>query len=250
MRFSATALLALPLLAVAETQSPLAQAQDTAQYYFDLIYSYIPHTNTFSATEAAAAKAEGKNIDILSINNWRSTLRSSVTPASKGPEEWWVLLTGGDKTCWGNCDRLSQAFNESAQLLKTDPTAPHLGLINCDHQPILCHAWAAGPPLLYIFEVTPEPAPVSIHIEAFNTTTVTALDFVKLHTSKRWKEKKEYDGFYHPFNGDAHKYGLDLLTGWVIWSFNVLPNWAFMILISFASRSMMTRRLAETPGAR
>lgn len=242
MRFSAAALLALPLLAAAETQSPLVQAQDTAKHYFDLIYSFIPHSNTYSASEAAAAKADGKNINVLTLNNWRSTLRNSVTAASEGPEEWWVLLTGGDKSCWGNCTRFSEAFYESAALLNADASAPHLGLINCEHQPVLCHSWATGAPRLYIFEMTPEPAPVSIHVQTFNSSTITANDFVELHTSNSWKERPEYEGFYHPFNGDATKYGLDLATGWLIWSFNILPNWAFMILLSFASRSMMNRR--------
>lgn len=239
MRFSAATLLALPLLAVAETQDPLAQAKDTALHYYNKISSYIPHTNTFSAAEAAIAKAGGSNVDILSLDNWRSTLLNSVTPDSTGPEEWWVLLTGNNKTCWGNCDRLTAAFNESALLFKADPTAPHLALINCEQQPILCHSWAAGPPLMYIFEVSPQPAPIPLHLQGFNTSSVTALDLVKLHATKTWKKRDAYEGHFHPFDGTAHKYGLDVPAGWLIWAFNILPNWAFMILISFASRSMM-----------
>jgi hypothetical protein len=240
MRFStSSALLALPLLAAAQAQDPLAQALDTAQQFFNKITSFIPHTNTFDAAEATLAKESGKNIEILSLDNWRSTLLNSVTPASTGPEEWWVLLTGGNKTCWGNCDRLTGAFNESAQLFKNDPTAPHLAMINCDHQPVLCHSWVAGPPMLYIFDVSPAPAPVPLHVSAFNTTTVTAEDFIKLHQTNIFRERPEHTGFFHPFNGDAHKYGLDIVVGWTIWAFNVLPNWLFMILISFASRTMM-----------
>jgi hypothetical protein len=239
MRFSAITLLALPFLAAAETQDPLQQLQDTALHYFNKAYSLIPHTNTFSAAEAALAKAGGSNIDVLSIDNWRSTLLNSVTPASTGPEEWWVLLTAGNKTCWGNCEKLTKAFNESALLFKADPTAPHLGLINCDHQPILCHSWTAGAPLMYIFEVNKPPAKTEVHIHGFNTTSVTAMDLVKLHATKSWKERPAYEGHFHPFHGTAQQYGLDLATGWVIWAFNILPNWAFMILISFASRTMM-----------
>lgn len=239
MRFSAVSLLALPLLAVAETQDPLQQYKDTALHYFNKAYSFIPHTNTFSAAEAAIAKAGGSNIDVLSLNNWRSTLLNSVKPQSKGPEEWWVLLTAGNKTCWGNCEKLERAFNESALLFKADPTAPHLGLINCDHQPILCHSWTAGAPLMYIFEVNAPPAKSPLHLHAFNTSSVTALDLVKLHATKSWKERPAYEGHFHPLDGTAQQYGLDLATGWIIWAFNILPNWAFMILISFASRTMM-----------
>jgi len=242
MRFSiASALLALPLLASAsvETQDPLTQAKDTALHYYNLLTSYIPHYNTFHEAEAAAARAGGRNIDILSLSNWRSTLRGSVTAASKGPEEWWVLITGGNKTCWGHCDGVNKAFNETALLFKLDPTAPHLAYINCDHQPILCNSWAAGPPSLYIMEVTPEPAPVAIHIQGFNTSTVTAKDFVKIHATQSWKEKPLYGGVFHPFDGQIAKLGLGVPIGWVLWCFNILPNWLFMILISFASRGFM-----------
>jgi hypothetical protein len=242
MRFSvASALLALPLLASAsvETQDPLTQAKDTALNYLNRLTSYIPHYNTFHAAEAAAARAGGRNIDILSLSNWRSTLRGSVTAASKGPEEWWVLITGGNKTCWGHCEGVNKAFNETALLFKADPTAPHLAYINCDHQPILCNSWAAGPPSLYIMEVTPEPAPVAIHIQGFNTSTVTAKDFVKIHATQSWKEKPLYEGVFHPFDGQIAKLGLGVPIGWVLWCFNILPNWLFMILISFASRGFM-----------
>lgn len=244
MRFSAATLLALPLLALAETQDPLQQYKDTALHYFNKAYSFIPHTNTYSAAEAALAKEGGSNVDVLSINNWRSTLVNSVTPASKGPEEWWVLLTAGNKTCWGNCERLTRAFNETAQLFKADPTAPHMGLINCDHQPILCHSWASGAPLMYIFEVNAPPAKSPLYIQGFNSSTVTALDLVKLHETKTYKERPAYEGHFHPLDGTAQQYGLDLATGWIIWAFNILPNWAFMILISFISRTMMYVSLA------
>jgi len=250
MRFSATAaILALPLLASAsiETQDPLTQAKDTALHYYNLLASYIPHYNTFQAAEAAAAKAGGRNIDILSLSNWRSTLRSSVTPASKGPEEWWVLITGGNKTCWGRCEGADRAFNETALLLKADPTAPHLAYINCDHQPILCNSWAAGPPSLYIFEVTPEPQPVDVHIQALNASSVTAEDFAKIHATKSWKATPLYEGVFHPFDGQIAKLGLGVPLGWVLWAFGLLPNWLFMILISFASRSFMGRRGLDGP---
>ncbi|KFY23137.1 hypothetical protein V493_06052 [Pseudogymnoascus sp. VKM F-4281 (FW-2241)] len=248
MRFSTLSLLALPLLAVAETQDPIQQYKDAALHYFNMAYSFIPHTNTYSASEAAIAKAN--NVDILTLNNWRSTLLDSVTPLSKGPEEWWVLLTAGNKTCWGNCENLTRAFNESAQLFKSDPTAPHMALINCDHQPVLCHSWASGAPSMYIFEVSAPPAEVPLHIQGFNTTTVTAQDMVKLHGTNSFKERPAYDGHFHPFDGTAHKYGLDLAAGWIIWAFNILPNWAFMILISFASRTMMSNRGQGPQGGR
>lgn len=240
MRFSAATFLALPLLASAvETQDPLTQAKDTALHYYNLVSSFIPHYNTWDAAEAALAKAGGKNVDVLSLSNWRSTLRSSVTPASSGPEEWWVLITGGNKTCWGQCGNMEKAFNETALLFAADPSAPHLAYINCDHQPILCNSWVTGPPALYIMEVTAEPAPVDIYIEGFNSSTVTVADFVKLHTTQSWKDSPKYEGHFHPFDGTLAKLSLAVPIAWFLFAFNVLPNWAFMILISFGSRHFM-----------
>ena len=115
MRFSTTtALMALPLLVSAAEQVPLtgpldhikASFQQSFAQYSALAAAYtkfIPHWNTHDAAHAAAAKAGGSNIDILSLDNWKDTLRGSVTPNSAKPEEWWVLITGGNKTCYGRC---------------------------------------------------------------------------------------------------------------------------------------------------
>jgi hypothetical protein len=240
MRFTATSILALPLLAAAaQEQSPLDQAKDAAQYYLNKFVSYIPHTNTFHAAEAALAREGGKNVEILTLDNWKTTLRSSVTPKSKGPEEWWVLLTGGNQTCHGYCDKMNTAFNETALLFKADPHAPHLGYVNCDLQPILCNSWGAGPPSMWVFDVRPEPQPVDIHIVAVNVTTVTAKTFLDLKADKSWKEKPAYEGVFHPFNGQLAKFGVAVPLAWILFGFSVVPNWLFMIAISFASRTMM-----------
>lgn len=252
MKFStASALAALAPLAAAqagtgygnfEPTSPLAHIEASFREYFGLMASLLPHYNTYDATQAAAVK-QSHNIDVLTLNNWQSTLRNSVTPASAGPEEWWVLITGGNKTCYGQCEGAEKAFNESALLFKSDPTAPHLGYIDCDLQPILCNAWATGPPALYIFEVTPNDEPVTLTLPKFNTSSVTAENLVKIHQDKSWKETAPYNGTFHPFDGEIAKYGLGQPVGWVLWVFNVLPSWLFMLLVSFATRGMMGSRL-------
>jgi len=243
MHLSSFTILALPLLAAAaQQQAPLDQAKETAQYYFEKISSFVPHWNTYHAAEAAAAKAGGKNINVLSLDNWETTLRSSVTPSSKGPEEWWVLLTGGNKTCFGLCDQINKAYNESALLFSVDSTAPHVAYINCDHQPVLCNSWAAGPPSLFIFEMSPAPAPVPVHVVGLNTTTTTVTTFTDLKASKSWKKEPLYEGYFHPFDGTIRKLGLALPLGWTLWVFGAVPSWMFMIGISFLSRTFMSRR--------
>lgn len=257
MRLSSTAAaFVLPLLALAEQQQqrPLLGPGDHIklqfQKYYDLFQPYIPHWNTYDAAHAAAAKAGGANVEVLTLSNWKDTLRNSVTPASSKPEEWWVFITGGNKTCFGHCETANRAFNETALLFAADPTAPHMGYINCEHQPILCNAWAIGPPSLYIMEVTPEPQPVDVRLQRFNGTSVTASDFVKIHTTKSWKEVEPYVGYFHPFDGEVAKYGVGAPIGWFLWIFNVLPNWAFMLLVSMMSRSFMSKRMAPPGTAR
>jgi hypothetical protein len=236
MRFSTITALALPALATAiETQDALTQAKDTALHYLEKASSYIPHFNTFDAAEAAAAKADGKTI--LGLNNWKSTLRSSVQPGHT--EEWWVLLTGGNKTCFGRCEKLNAAFNETANLWKKDASAPHLAYVNCDHQPILCNSWASGPPTLYIMDMTPEPEPVVIHTTGFNASSVDVKTFTELRKTQPWKKEPAYEGYFHPFNGQVAQFGAAAPLGWLLFVFSVLPNWLFMILISMGSRRMM-----------
>jgi hypothetical protein len=148
MRFSTIAALALPLLAASQ-QNPLDQVKAQAQHYFDLISSYLPSPNRAHsdvAAHAAAAKAGGKALHILTLDNWKDTILGSVKPGSSTPEEWWVLVTGGNKTCFGHCGGIETAFNETAAIFSTNPHAPHLAYLNCDNQPVLCGTWGAGHP--------------------------------------------------------------------------------------------------------
>ena len=240
MRFSAAALLALPLIAAAQ-DTPLEQAKAQAQYWFDKISSYIPNPSKPHTVDinAAAAKAGGKALNVLTLNDWESTIRSSVKPVSSAPEEWWVLVTGGNKTCFGLCNGVETAFNESAILFAVNPTAPHLAYLNCDNQPVLCNSWGAGPPHLWIMEVAAKPAPVDIRLLPLNTTTTTVKTFTDIHATKSWKEKTPYEGYFHPFDGQLAKLGLAVPIGYVFWVFAVIPSWLFMIVISFISRNIM-----------
>lgn len=242
MRFSTISILALPLLAAAQQESPIDQIKAQAQYYFDLVSSYIPNPNKAHADEAvhaAAAKVGGRALHVLTLDNWKETILGSVQPASTTPEEWWVLMTGGNKTCFGHCGQVETSFNETAALFSVNPTAPHVGYINCENQPVLCNSWASGPPSLWIFHATARPAPVDVRIIGLNTTTTNVKTFTDLHSSKSWKERPIYQGYFHPFDGQLAQLGLDVPFGYVIWAFNVVPSWLFMIAISFISRSIM-----------
>jgi hypothetical protein len=242
MRFTSATLLALPLLAAAaQQQSPIDFAKERAQYYFDKVSAWIPNPNQQVApVEAAAAKAAGKNVNILTIDNWKSTLQSSSRSYSEGPEEWWVLITGGNKTCYGQCGKIETGFNETAAAFAVVPSAPHLAYVNCDYQPILCNSWAAGPPTMWIFEVGAPGAPVDIHIVHLNTTTTDVKTFTDLHSKKTWAKQPKYEGYFHPFGGLVAKFGIAQPLAYAIWIFSVIPSWAFMIGVSFLSRTMMS----------
>ncbi|KAI0161430.1 hypothetical protein GGR57DRAFT_357708 [Xylariaceae sp. FL1272] len=233
-------LLAMPLLAVADTpQDYLAQAR----VYFDKFASKIPSPSKFDPVAAAAAKVGASKMDILGLHNWKETLHGSVAPGSTKPEEWWVLITGGNKTCFGHCDRVEAAFNETAGKFALDPTAPHAALVNCDDQPVLCNSWSAPVGSLWIFEMLPEPAAIDVYSKRFNLTTVTSDDFTQLRGDGYKTEAKRHEGFFHPFNGPLAQNGLAVPAGYVLWAFSLLPSWAFMILISMFSRRMMSSRM-------
>jgi len=253
MRISTISALALPLLAAATQQeSPLDQVKAQAQYYFDKISSYIPNPNKLHTTVAAheaAAKAGGKTLHVLTLDNWEETIRGSVKPVGSTPEEWWLLISGGNKTCYGHCGQVETAFNETALLFSVKPNAPHFAYLNCDIQPVLCNSWAAGPPNLWIINVSAKPAPVEVRLLHLNSTTTTVKTLTDLHSSQKYKKAVPYEGYFHPFDGALAKYGLAVPLGYVLWVMAVIPSWAFMIFVSFMSRNIMGRRtLGPQPG--
>jgi len=248
MRLSPAIALALPIFGAAANQpSPIELVKEQFQTYLgpyvEKITPYlpsIPYTNVHDAAEAAAAKAAGSNIDILSLDNWRDIVKPST---ATHPEEWWILLTGGNKTCYGLCGQIEKSFNESAVLFAADPTAPHMAMVNCDLQPILCNTWSAGPPQLWIVEVGAPGTKTPIHRVPTNKTTTTAKTFTDLHATESWKELPPYEGLFHPFDGTLHEFGVATPLAYVLWGFSIVPSWAMMILVSFLSRSFM-----GTPG--
>ncbi|KAI4866955.1 hypothetical protein F4820DRAFT_230992 [Hypoxylon rubiginosum] len=252
MRFSTTsAILGLPLLAVADVPEYQAQFENylgQAQSYLGSFASKIPQPNKHDPVAAAEAKAGSLNLDILALNTWKDTLYGPVKPESTTPEEWWVLITGGNKTCFGHCGKIESAFNETAGKWAVTPGAPHTALLNCEDQPVLCSAWSAPVGAIWIFEMLPEPAPIDIWTKRFNMTTATSDDIVTLQKEGYKSSAKLHDGFFHPFNGVLAKNGVATPVGYILWGFNLLPSWAFMILVSLLSRTMMSNRMNQAGG--
>jgi len=259
---------ALPLLAAAETQerqqSPLDSLKIQGQYYYDLLTSYFPSSipspnfiqpdtpsSETSSTSATGETRPPPKIDVFALDTWQQTLHSTPSTSTRNDqastEEWFLLMTGGNKTCFGLCGQLESSFNDSALLFAHEPTHPNLAILNCDYQPVLCNSWAAGPPALYVFSV-PTAAPTNdktdLYIASLNTTTTTPETFVELWNTGSYKEKSPYEGYFHPTDGPLAKLGVAMPIGYVLWIFSMIPSWVFMIGVSFISRSMMQRKLS------
>ncbi|KAL8900359.1 MAG: hypothetical protein Q9207_005729 [Kuettlingeria erythrocarpa] len=243
MRLTASLLAILPLAIAAQQQKPLGE---NVQSWFEKAKSYIP--NAASAPIAStAAKAAASNVVPLTKDNWQSVLTPSTTDPFEGPESWMVFFSGGNKTCYGKCAGVEQAWNESAALMAVDPSSPRLAHVNCDRQPVLCASWSAGPPTIWYIQLPITQADQSkpattIRIVGLNTTSTTAKDIVKIYTEKTYEKKPVYEGALHPFDGWVAQYGLLMPLGYVMYGFANIPSWAFMIGISMFSRYIMSKR--------
>ncbi|KAH6848282.1 hypothetical protein B0I37DRAFT_446376 [Chaetomium sp. MPI-CAGE-AT-0009] len=259
MRFSTTALLALPVLASA-AESPFEQYKAKFQNFISNFGAAVTSAEKGDATAAAVTASTGKaktkkvvepkKIHTLTLENWKDTLFEPVQPDATNPEEWLVLLTGRNKTCFGRCDRVESAFAESAlqfAALPASQRSPHLASLNCEDQPVLCNSWSANTGGLWIFEMLPPPAPIEVLTKRVNLTTVTSQDVVDAWTNTErgdsitgWRPVAQ-DGYFHPFEGKFAKLGAAVPIGYVLWALNAIPSWGMMLIVSFLSRSMMNR---------
>lgn len=246
MHLTHTLTLTLPILSAAQVQKPLIeQAGD----WLSSLRGYIPTTVPAipSAVKSPAAASYSKiaalKVTSLTMSNYESVL--TPDPKSpKSPQEWMVFISGGNKTCGGACSRLERAWNETATLLAADPTAPNLAYVNCDVEGVLCSTWMAKPPTVWHIQRPvagkDQSTPAStIHVNYFNVTHSTAGDMVALHSGKKYEEGIVYDGWFDPFDGQLAKLGLNKAVGYVLFGIGLVPSWAFMIVVSMVSRTIM-----------
>lgn len=101
MRFSLTsAVAALPALSAAQGLD-LEQYQAQFQNFLGQMGSYVPNPGRYDAVAAAEAKLGSMKLNVLTLENWKETIYGTVAPDATKPEEWWILTTGGNKTCMG-----------------------------------------------------------------------------------------------------------------------------------------------------
>ncbi|KAJ2895539.1 uncharacterized protein MKZ38_006389 [Zalerion maritima] len=212
----------------------------------DTFGAYIPSPNKHDAEAAKETKESDMKMTVFTLNNWKDTLYEPVQPDATEPEEWWVLISGRNKSCYGYCLQVEAAWNESATVLAQRENPPNMGYINCDDQPVLCNMWSAGTGVMWVFDMLPPPADIDIHLKRLNFTTTTSEDILDLVNNGKHKMKL-HEGAFHPFHGWVQEYGLALPLGYLFWILNVVPSWAFMLIMSFVSRSFMNRNMTARP---
>ncbi|RMZ78702.1 hypothetical protein DV737_g3773, partial [Chaetothyriales sp. CBS 132003] len=211
----------LPCVVAGDDQVPLASK---AASWLEKAKAYIP--SSAAAAVANPSKAVAKPVverTVEQIN--RGNYQRKLAPKAGGDEEWLVYLTGGNKTCFGDCRTVDLLWNE-----------------------VLCTAWQAVPPAAFHFLVpsTDPPGqktPLRVFFLNHTTTTVDDIASIPSGAQSRYLEEEEYKGALHPFDSLLAKTSLLEPLGYVIWTLGNTPSWLVMVLISFISRQFMAKRM-------
>lgn len=114
MRYS-SAVLAFPVLALAQDQVPLA---DKVRGWFKQAQEYIQVPSSIPSVipnpvDAGASFVAEQYIHELNLSNWKSIVAPSPAAQAAGPEEWMIFLTGGNATCYGLCGNVTKEWKVS-----------------------------------------------------------------------------------------------------------------------------------------
>lgn len=123
--------------------------------------------------------------------------------------------------------------------LANDISAPRLTKIDCEREEMLCGAWAAHIPSIWMI-LRPQHDQIAektiITIHHLNTTTVDDAIITNIHTRREYLGVPPYEGAFHPFDGIIAKLGLTTPMAMTLFYLSKIPNWAFMIGLSLFSR--------------
>ena len=221
-------LIALSVFVAAQQQKPLGVGVKQ-QSWFDRARDYMLTPSNTAATASATL------VPITSAN-WQATLSSSVT------QPWMILISGGNKTCYGRCGGVEEAWNKASGAAKTDSRAPKLGYVNCDSERLLCATWNAGPPSVWYIDV-PAVAPgggrvtTDIYVVPLNATGTSSGDITAIYKNEKYKSRPVLKSMFHPFDGLIAQSGLQVPVGYVLTAFGMIPSWAVMVVISLMART-------------
>ena len=245
MRLS-TVVLALPAIAAAEQVPLMDQVKGWFNKATQAISQTVPSVSNVpvaNPVDAAAAKAAEYAVERVTLENHKQVLAAGAHGAS-GIDNVMLFVTGGNKTCFGLCGHAEAEWNKSAAIVAASSDAPRLAVIDCESEPVLCNAWALGPPSV-AYMLLPQPLPdqstpaTSFYNIPLNRTSVTAGEIAAIHTQQKYLDKAPYEGWFHPFDGQLAKLGLTIPFGYAVYYFSLIPSWAMMVGISFFSRTFM-----------
>jgi hypothetical protein len=115
MRFSSTLLLALPALALAEDQVPLAdKVKGLWGKLTSAVSSAVPAVPSAAPVEATTAKVAEVVQHHLTLDNWKQVLTVDPTVSTPTTQDWVVFVTGGNVTCFGFCGNATKAWTVSS----------------------------------------------------------------------------------------------------------------------------------------
>ncbi|KAI2484623.1 hypothetical protein Ptr902_03563 [Pyrenophora tritici-repentis] len=253
MRFSSGLVLALPALAVAEEQIPIL---DKVKGFFNKAtaavsasISSMPSAPVDTATSKVAEKVAEVIQYPITLENWKEVMTVDATTSPPATQDWLVFTTGGNNTCFGLCGNVTKAWNASLPFIAAMPDAPKFAYLDCETEGVLCNSWSVGAPSLYYFQI-PKPladqsAPVpTARYLPLNRTATTAETIKKLIIDNEIEKVEPYTGHFHPFNGTLQQYNLAVPYGHATFWFAKMPSWMPMIVISFLSRSFMSKRMS------
>lgn len=78
-----------------------------------------------------------------------------------------------------------------------------------------------------------------MHIVYMNASTVTPQELYEIHSKKNYELVDAYEGRLHPTDSWLAQNRLNIPLGYLLYGISVIPSWAFMIGISFFSRTFM-----------
>lgn len=209
----------------------------------------MPSSPVEAAKNNATASVASVVQHPLTLENWKEVLTVDLTASPPATQDWLIFSTGGNATCFGLCGNATKAWNASLPFLAAAPNAPSFAYLDCETENILCNAWSVAAPSLYYFTVPKSmadqsaPAP-TVRYQPLNRTTTTVDTIKALIIDNEIGKVAPYEGIFHPFNGALQQYGLAVPYGYAIWGFSKMPSWMPMIIISFISRTFMSKRMA------
>lgn len=86
----------LAVTVTAQNQIPL---KDKASDLWNNVKSYIPSASESTTSDAADIITSAYPVEKINVRNYQRKL----APKPDGEEEWLVYMTGGNKSCLGNC---------------------------------------------------------------------------------------------------------------------------------------------------